>query len=196
MNAANEPGNAERIAVIGDSLMAGGRWREWFSESEILVLAEHEDTTDRLVDRLHEVAEARPDVVILLVGTNDFLAARSVEFVVRSTEYFLAMLRNELPGVRVLVHSIPPMDRDRAADIRDANRHLRQYAMTIHAQYLDLWPVLANDDGELGPEHTRDRVHLTEAGYTAWLAELRPALERLAEAPPMSRPISVIRARH
>ncbi|MDQ1555164.1 MAG: hypothetical protein QOI02_166, partial [Actinomycetota bacterium] len=60
-------------------------------------------------------------------------------------------------------------------------------------QYLDLWPAFAMDDGELSTEYTDDRLHLTEAGYQAWLMELRPALERLADAPPMSRPINIIR---
>jgi lysophospholipase L1-like esterase len=52
---------------------------------------------------------------------------------------------------------------------------------------------MATDDGELKPEFTTDRLHLTVAGYEAWLGELRPALDRLRDAPPMSRPISIIR---
>jgi lysophospholipase L1-like esterase len=52
---------------------------------------------------------------------------------------------------------------------------------------------MAMDDGELSPEFTNDRLHLTPAGYDAWRAELEPALERLNDAPPMSRPISIIR---
>lgn len=195
MNSIHEQDSSEKIVFVGDSTTAGGAWPEWFPDAEVFVKAESGDTTDTLVERLPDVVDLHPDAVVLLAGTNDFLSGRSVEYVVRSTEYFLAMLRSELPGVRVLVQSIMPMGSGYAEYVQDANRHLRQYSTTMHAQYLDLWASLATDDGALKPEYTTDGVHLTEAGYEAWLAELRPAFERLAEAPPMSRPINIIRDR-
>jgi lysophospholipase L1-like esterase len=184
---------AETIVFIGDSITHSGRWQEWFSECDVHVEAAPGDTTDRLVERLPAIVELQPDIVVLLIGANDFGGNRSVEYVVRSIEYFLAMLRKEVPGARTLVQSIMPRGREFEADIKNANRHLRQYATTLHAQYLDLWPKLAMDDGELSAEYTDDRVHLTEAGYEAWLSELRPALDRLREARPMTQPISIIR---
>lgn len=187
--------STEKIVFVGDSITAGGQWAEWFPDAEVFVEAGSPDNTDNLVERLPRIVELQPDVVVLMSGTNDFAGGRSVEYVVRSIEYFLAMLRNELPGVRVLVQSVPPMGREQEEYIKDANRHLRQYSTNMHAQYLDLWPALALDDGELSPEYTENRVLLNDAGYQALLSELRPALERLSEAPPMSRPINIIRDR-
>lgn len=195
MNETHEEQPGERIVFVGDSITAAGRWPEYFPNADVSVQAAQGDTTDTLVERLPAVVELQPDVVVLMIGTNDFAAGRSVEYVVRSTEYFLAMLRNELPGVRVLVQSIMPMGRAYAEYVQDANRHLRQYSTTMHAQYLDLWPALESENGELKPEYTTDGVHLSDAGYEAWRAEVQPALERLAEAPPMSRPINIIRDR-
>jgi lysophospholipase L1-like esterase len=139
------------------------------------------------------VVELQPENLAILIGGNDFGLSRSVEYVVRSIEYFLAIVRQNVPGSRTLVQSILPRGKEYADDIQDANRHLRQYAQNVHAQYLDLWPAMATEVGELRPEFTTDRLHLTPAGYEAWLGELRPALERLHDAPPMSRPISIIR---
>jgi lysophospholipase L1-like esterase len=183
----------ETMVFVGDSITAAGHWQDWFPEARTIVEAAGGDTTDRLVERLPSIIEAHPDVVVLMIGTNDFGGGRSVEYVVRSIEYFLANLRNEVPGVRLLVQSILPRGREYAEDIRNANRHLRQYAQSLHGQYLDLWPAFAMDDGELSAEFTGDRLHLNEAGYQAWLMELQPALERLNDAPPMSRPINIIR---
>jgi len=193
MTDTNNHDSSETIVFVGDSITATGRWQEWFPDSNVIVEAASGDTTDKLMERLPAIVAAQPDVIILLIGANDFGANRSVENVVRSIEYFVATIRHDLPGARTLVQSIMPRGREFAADIQDANRHLRQYAQTVHAQYLDLWPSLAMDDGELSAEYTDDRVHLSEAGYQAWLQELYPALERLKDAPPMSRPISVIR---
>jgi lysophospholipase L1-like esterase len=183
----------ESIVFVGDSITASGRWQEWLPDLDVHVLASPGDTTDRLAERLPEVVELQPQTLALLIGANDFGSNRSVEYVVRSIEYFLAVVRQDVPGSRTLVQSIMPRGREYAEDIKSANRHLRQYAQNVHAQYLDLWPAMALDDGELSPEFTNDRLHLTEAGYQAWLSELHPALERLKDAPPMSRPISIIR---
>ena len=104
----------------------------------------------------------------------------------------MVSLRRDLPGARLLVQSIMPRGREFADQIRDTNRHLRQFAPSVNAQFLDLWPAMAQDDGEIDPRLSGDRLHLTAEGYETWLSELRPALERLEEAPPMSRPISII----
>jgi len=112
---------------------------------------------------------------------------------VRNIEYLLVTLRRGLPGTRMLVQSIMPRGAEFAERVHDANRHLRQFAPSVNAQYLDLWPALAGDGDEISPEYSDDKLHLTAAGYEAWLSELRPALERLDDSPPMSRPISIIR---
>jgi lysophospholipase L1-like esterase len=92
----------------------------------------------------------------------------------------------------MLLQSILPRAREFADQIQTANIHLRQFAATVRAQYLDLWPALALESGELNPAFSDDQLHLNAAGYDAWLGELRPALERLRDEPPMSRPIQAI----
>ncbi|HEY2643578.1 MAG TPA: GDSL-type esterase/lipase family protein [Galbitalea sp.] len=193
MQEMHDPNGSESILFVGDSITAGGHWQEWFPEYDVSVQASPGDGADRLAERLPAIIEKQPSTLVLLVGANDFGQNRSVEYVVRTIEYFLAKLRQDVPGSRTLVQSILPRGREFADDIQDANRHLRQYAQNVHAQYLDLWASMATEDGELRPEYTTDRLHLTEAGYEAWLNELRPALERLKNSPPMSRPISIIR---
>jgi len=193
MNEIDDQSSRESIVFVGDSITAAGDWQDWFPEYSVSVEASPGAATDRLSERLPAIKELQPETLAILIGANDFGQSRSVEYVVRSIEYFLATVRQDVPGSRTLVQSILPRGREFAADIQDANRHLRQYAQNVNAQYLDLWASMATEDGELKPEFTTDRLHLTPEGYEAWLAELRPALERLRDAPPMSRPISIIR---
>ncbi len=181
-----------RVALVGDSITAEGRWTEWLPDVESHNLGLSGDTTDDLIARLDDIIQLEPTDIALLIGTNDLGMRRTVEHLVRNLEFVLVSLRRDLPGVRMLLQSIMPRGTDFADDIRDANRHLRQFAPSVRAQYLDLWPALAGDDGGIHPHHPDDLLHLTASGYEAWLAELRPALDRLAEAPPMSTPISII----
>ena len=181
------------IAFVGDSITNHGRWAEWFPDLDTHNLGVSGNTTDDLIARLDEVTDLHPEAVALLIGTNDLGMRKSVENLVRNVEYVLVTLRRALPGTRMLVQSVMPRGREFAAQVQDANRHLRQFAPSVNAQYLDLWPAFAQDDGEIDPALSDDRLHLNDAGYERWLGELRPALERLDDAPPMSRPISIIR---
>ncbi|CAN5181227.1 hypothetical protein BH11ACT4_BH11ACT4_22380 [soil metagenome] len=183
----------ESIAFVGDSITHHGDWVAWFPDREVHNFGVDGDTTDDLIARVGEVVDAHPESIALLIGTNDLGRRLSVEHLVRNVEFLLVTLRRELPGTRMLLQSILPRGREFAEQLGDANRHLRQFSSSVNAQYLDLWPAFAQEDGEIKPEYSDDRLHLNDAGYQAWLAELRPALERLEDAPPMSRPIQAIR---
>ena len=186
-------GALSSVVFFGDSLTEGGNWGAWFPDYTTHNFGVGGDTTDELLARTDQVVEVHPDAIVLLIGTNDLGMRRSVEHLVRNAELLLVNLRRDLPGTRTLVQSIMPRGREFADQVQDANRHLRQFSATVHAQYLDLWPSLALPDGELNPEFSDDRLHLNDAGYQAWLGELRPAIERLQDAAPMSRPIQIIR---
>jgi N-acetylglucosamine-6-sulfatase len=182
----------ETIVFLGDSITQNGDWASWFPDVNVVNLGLGGDTTDDVMQRLDAVVDARPDAIVLLIGTNDLGTRRSVEHLVRNIQLMLVQLRRELPGTRMLVQSILPRAREFADRVQEANIHLRQFAATVHAQYLDLWPAFAEPDGEIKPAYSDDRLHLTPAGYEAWLNELRPGLQRLKEEPPMTSPIRTI----
>jgi lysophospholipase L1-like esterase len=180
------------VVFLGDSLTRNGDWSDWFPDIEALNFGVGGDTSEDVLARIDAVIEAQPDEIVLLIGTNDLGLRRSVESLVRNTQSILVELRRALPGSRLLLQSVLPRGREFADRIREANIHLRQFSATTHAQFLDLWPALALDDGELNPIYSDDRLHLNDAGYEAWLQELRPALVRLRDLPPMTSPITAI----
>jgi lysophospholipase L1-like esterase len=181
--------DADRIAFVGDSLTAGGHWAEWFPDETAVNFGVGGDTTDELIQRLPEIVAATPQCVVILIGTNDLAWRRSAEHIVRNIETVLVSLRRDLPEAYLLIQSVLPREREYAQVIKDINRHLWQFAPTVRAQYLDLWPAFALEDGSLNPDYSNDSLHLEEAGYDAWLRELRPALARLRSHPPMSSSI-------
>ncbi len=181
------------LAFVGDHVTVGGAWDQWFPERETIVLASAGDGTEELVARSDELIATHPDAICLQITGNDFVHHKSVEHVVRNVEKLLMLLRRDLPGTRMLVQSILPQTADRSEQIQDANRHLRQFTPSVKAQYLDLWPAMAGDDGAILPALAATETTLSESGYELWLSELRPALDRLDDAPPMSGTIPIIK---
>ena len=163
------------LLLIGDSLTEAGPWEEAFPEVDVLNAGVAGDTTADVAARLDGVLAGNPSTVVVMAGTNESRRA-TVEQVVRNLEDILFQLRHELPDARVIVCSVLPRERERADWIREVNIHVRQFAPTVKAEFLDLWPVFAEEDGELREEFTTDRLHLTDAGYAAWVEELRAQL--------------------
>jgi len=174
---------------LGDSITALGRWEEWFPDKNPHNLGVNGDTTDAVIARLHEAIAFAPTSLALLIGTNDLAWRRSAEHIVRNIETILVTLRKELPAAQLLVQSVMPRDAGYADTVKEVNRHLWQFAPTVRAQYLDLWPALALADGSIDPQFSDDSVHLNERGYEVWVSELRGAFEKLHDVPPSSRPI-------
>jgi lysophospholipase L1-like esterase len=167
-----DPTPSGPLLLLGDSLTEAGPWQEAFSDREVVNAGRAGDTTQDIAERLEDVVAANPSTVVLMAGTNESRRA-TVEQVVRGLEDILFQLRHGLPDARLLVCSVLPRERERADWIREVNIHVRQFAPTVKAEFVDLWPVFAEEDGELRDDLTPDRLHLTDAGYAAWVDELR-----------------------
>ena len=163
------------LLLLGDSLTEAGPWEEAFPEIDVLNAGVAGDTTADVAARLDGVVAGRPSTVVVMAGTNESRRA-TVEQVVRGLEDILFQLRHELPDARLIVCSVLPRERERADWIREVNIHVRQFAPTVKAEFLDLWPVFAEEDGELRADFTPDRLPLTDAGYAAWVEALRAQL--------------------
>jgi lysophospholipase L1-like esterase len=164
------------VVFVGDKLTQAGSWSDWLPDVQVANLGRAGDTTADVLDRLDDVIAAQPSAVVLLIGTNDLSHRASVEQVVRGNEEILFKLRHELPHTRLIVQSVLPRERERAEDIHEVNIHLRQFAPSVKAEYVDVFALLADEHGALRPEFSQDGVALSDAGYQTWLEALRPVL--------------------
>lgn len=164
------------LVFLGDSLTEAGPWESAFPDAAVVNAGRSGDTTADVGERLSDVVALHPAALVLTVGTNDSKLRATVEQVVRGIEDILFRLRHELPDLRIVVCSVLPRERERAEWIHQVNIHVRQFAPTVKAEFVDLWPTLAEDDGELKPELSGDRLHLNDDGYSAWVDVLRPVL--------------------
>jgi lysophospholipase L1-like esterase len=162
---------------LGDSLTAEGNWTEWFPERRVVNLGVSGDTTELVLERLGAVIDEKPAVVVVMIGTNDLAWRRSVEQIVGGVESILWQLHHDLPNARILVQSVLPRAEDYTARIKDINIHLRQFAPTVKAEWVDLWPAFADDSDELRIDLSPDRLHLNEEGYREWRRVLGEVLD-------------------
>lgn len=170
----------DQVVMLGDSITEGGLWQEWFPGAPLRNRGIGGETTADILRRL-DTAIGRPAAVFLLIGTNDITAGSSLRAITDDVRTLLTEVERRAPGTPVLVQSVMPRTPRFRDDIRLLNR---AYQVLVdqagdHVEYLDLWPALADEQGDLIKAFTQDGIHLNGLGYAAWVDVLRPHLERL-----------------
>ena len=143
------------------------------------------NTTCRRADGEKEVpmealASQQPRALYILLGTNVLTADSDYTSFLTYYRLMLDMITQALPGTPVYVQSITPvrpevaakkghegLNRDRLCLIND---ELAAVALEKNCSFLNLWEVLADENGDLKAEYAQpDGYHLKPEGYTAWV---------------------------
>lgn len=166
-----------RLIFLGDSITEGGLWEEWFPEAGPVNRGIGGNTIGDVLGRLHTAIDD-PAAVFLLIGSNDLSMGRSAHRVAADMGRLVAAIRDRAPSVPLFVQSVMPRRARYAERIRELNDAYQGIAADADAIYIDLWPALADSGGVLRSEFTRDGLHLSGAGYAAWVEALRPYVSR------------------
>lgn len=143
------------------------------------------NTTCRRADGEKEVpmealASQQPRALYILLGTNVLTSDSDYTSFLTYYRLMLDMITQALPGTPVYVQSVTPvrpevaakkghegLNRDRLCRIND---ELAAVALEKNCYFLNLWEVLADENGDLKAEYAQpDGYHLKPEGYTAWV---------------------------
>ena len=132
---------------------------------------------------MEALAAQNPKAVYLLLGTN--VLGRDTDYTSFLTYYrlMLDMISQTLPDAKIYVQSVTPvrpevsseanhegLNRDRLCKI---NNELAAIALEKDCYFLNLWEVLADENGDLVESYAQpDGYHLKPEGYAAWVEYL------------------------
>jgi lysophospholipase L1-like esterase len=193
-NDRHQEGGPMRVVFLGDSLTHRFAWPKAFPGYIVHNFGIDGDTTVDVLGRLSSVIAAKPDVVFLQIGINDYLGMEAWmgesppptgprAAIVRNHREIWRKLRESLPRATVCVCSLLPTafpfdaGGRTNAGIREINTRLERAAREAGLPYIDLHSRLADADGGLAGEFSQDGVHLTPAAYVVWLETVRPFLD-------------------
>jgi lysophospholipase L1-like esterase len=122
----------------------------------------------------------KPGTIIFYAGDNDIAQNRGPEQVLSDFRAFVATVRKDNPGCRVLFIPVKPsIARWKRYDTQSkANALVRDVcAKGEHLGYIDIVPLMLGADGTPDPElFVKDGLHLSPKGYEIWTAEVNKAL--------------------
>jgi len=181
-----------KIVFAGDSITASGNWAEAINFAEVENFAVPGGSTDGLLDAIPEIVGSNPDLISILIGTNDFgnpeinrdgtdVGARVIAIV---NEF-----KAQVPNAQLLLHTILPRGVEASGvDLRlrviEANNFIKAN-LPADIEFIDLWPLFVAPDGlSLADQYIMAdeptlKLHLNENGYREWITVLLPTLQRM-----------------
>lgn len=178
------PVGNDDIVFLGNSITDGGEFSELFGMENVLNRGIRSDRIDGVRKRLDQVTSGHPSKIFLLIGINDVANSRNTaESIAGKYELLVKEIREKSPQTTLYIQSVMPINNDfkryksltgREDIVKQVNSKLIDIAAANGAVFLDLWPALADPTtGKLRREFTNDGLHLTGAGYRAWVGAVK-----------------------
>jgi len=176
-----------RVVFLGDSITEFWPLSESFPGKPYVNRGISGQTTPQMVLRFRQdVIALRPEVVVILAGTND-IAENTGPITIAAIEDNLASMVDiaKRNGIRVVLSALVPAlkypwrpDLAPVAKIRSLNDWMKDYAAKEGLFFLDYHSAMANDQRGLKAELSEDGVHPNKAGY----AVMAPLAEKAIAA--------------
>lgn len=171
------------VVMLGDSLTEGGDWRRAFSRAEVRNLGIGGDTWAGVWGRLDEVVQLEPAQIFLMIGINDLLRGAPPGEIVAGHLQIWEELAAKLPMAALRVQSLLPYLEAALPglppnlDIIWINERLAEETGRRPLEFIDLFSLLADPEGQLDLDYTSDGLHLTPVAYQIWADRIRPLVE-------------------
>ena len=144
-----------------------------------------------MLDLTDELIIANPDVISILIGTNDFgnvILNRSAIDVGDRIIAIVERLSKFLPDTKIYLHTLLPRGvEDSGVDLRPRIKELNKLIKSNapkNIELIDLWPIfVGEDDLSLAEDFLVEgesilRLHLNKKGYSKWQEILLPKLRQ------------------
>ena len=186
---------------LGPSITSDGRsarpiWEERFASRRAENFGFDGDHIEHLLWRIRhgELADAEPNVIVLLIGTNNIgldppeVIAEGVVAVVdeihRRSPSTVVILMGLLPRGEVLGHGQPAISNRPDPRIAEINRLIAPLGNRARVTFLDIGDRLLDDDGRVNRDIQPDLLHLATDAYQTWADAIEPTIRLLLGPPP------------
>lgn len=181
------PINSDDIVFLGNSITDGGEFQELLGMHNVKNRGISSDVISGVEKRIAQVMLGKPKKIFLLIGINDVSHNLTVSQLASKYEKLVKNIRMLSPSTEVYLQSVMPINNDfkrykslygKEKTIVNFNKEIEKIAKNNGCTFIDLTPALADPStGKLKKAYTNDGLHLTGAGYKAWMKVVKPYVE-------------------
>ena len=190
----------QRVVFFGDSITDIWKLDESFPGKHYINRGIGGQTTPQMLVRFREdVIDLKPEVVVVLAGTND-IAGNTGEETLEQIEGDYATMAElaKVHGIRMVFASVMPINNynpralsfflQRSPEkILALNAWLKKYCSENGLVYLDYFSAMVDGRGMLKAELTGDGLHPNAAGFAVMAPQAESAIEQALGAPATSQ---------
>lgn len=187
------PIGADDIVFVGNSITDGAELQELFGMPNIKNRGITSDVISGVDKRIAKTLENHPAKVFLLIGANDISHNLSVAQIADRYEALVKKMKVLSPGTRFYLQGIMPINNDfkryktmagKEKVIPALNAKIKDIARRYGCTYISTTEALQDPKtGKLKRAYTNDGLHLTGAGYKAWVKLLEPYVREITWFP-------------
>lgn len=177
------------IVFVGNSITDGAELQELFGMSNIKNRGITSDVISGVDKRIAKTLENHPAKVFLLIGANDISHNLSASQIAARYEALVKKMKSLSPGTRFYLQGIMPINNDfkryktmvgKEKVIPALNEKIKDIAKRYGCTYISTTEALQDPrTGKLKRAYTNDGLHLTGAGYRAWVKLLEPYVKEI-----------------
>jgi lysophospholipase L1-like esterase len=171
----------DEIIFLGDSLTDFGRWSEMLQNINIKNRGIRADRTDGVLKRLDEIVSSLPSKVFIMIGVNDLIRKRKISEIILNYDNILKFIQKKSPQTKIFVQSVLPVNEDirhrlshtMNDDVIRLNVYLKELCTQYGVNFIDLFPLFADEENKLKKEYTFDGLHPNGKGYMVWKSAIK-----------------------
>ena len=173
-----------RVVFAGDSIIHGGPWQYWLPEHYVTNFAFPGHTNSDLAGLVDDIVASQPEILIVMIGTNDFGKYRlSVNEVIQNILGNATALRAKLPQTPIIWNSLSPRSDEFSQSMIEVNAAIKPVLEELGMIYLDAFSLLKDSSKniiniELCEDPDTFGLHLNNKGYETWFEALSPVISR------------------
>ena len=173
-----------RVLFLGDSitaLLASGTgqplWDTFYAPLPAADFAVGGITTSQVIWQIEsgQVAQAAPEVVVLMIGTNNLGLGQSPEATAAGITKIVEEIRGQLPNTRILLLGVLPRGESRADPFRKPIARVNNLIADLdgdRVSYLDIGGWFLAPDGSIPAAFMSDFLHPTLWGYEVYTSQV------------------------
>ena len=179
------------VVFVGDSLTQRYPLSDFYPGIHLYNRGIDGDTTEGLSKRLNlSIFDLKPKVLVLQIGTNDLqVLGLPKEKTVESIHSLIQTIHQDMPTIKVLLVSLYPVNEttDKLVNKMIVGPRKNQEIQWINekirhlpgVQFIDVYPALLDEEGQLKMQYSKEGLHLSLAGYAVITDVIKPILETL-----------------
>ena len=164
------------ILFLGDSLTDYYNLSKYYKNELVINSGIAGNSTDDILNDMHNrVYKYNPSKIFLLIGTNDIVYGKDVNYITNNINKIIDLIRKKLPNCKIYLESLYPINNTNNLKVNHnvvANRTndvINQINTKIkeipNITYINIHDSLVDTNGNLNINYTVEGLHINDSGY-------------------------------